>query len=65
MDVCTDVQVKAEVCDGKRPEIPNYVPQAWKKLIQDCWQDNPALRPTAQQVVTVITDTLEHDLVFA
>lgn len=43
------------VTKGERPPIPDYVPSHWKKLIEDCWRQNPTERPN----FTEICDTLE------
>lgn len=40
--------------DGKRPEMPPDCPGLWAELIQRCWQDNPAKRPTFAQVLDIL-----------
>ena len=35
---------------GVRPEVPEDTPAALKSLIEDCWNHDPALRPTATEV---------------
>lgn len=39
------------VQDGKRPIIPDDVPEGWRKLIEECWSQDPTDRPTMQDVV--------------
>ncbi len=36
---------------GKRPEIPSYVPRNYSVLMQECWADRPADRPTFNQIL--------------
>jgi serine/threonine protein kinase len=37
---------------GLRPTIPDYIPAAYKQLIEKCWAQNPHDRPTFRQIVT-------------
>lgn len=39
------------IVSGKRPTIPKDCPRAFEALIQDCWHDNPAMRPTFAQIL--------------
>jgi serine/threonine protein kinase len=39
------------ITQGKRPTIPKDCPRAFEALIQDCWHDNPAQRPTFAQIL--------------
>jgi serine/threonine protein kinase len=32
--------------DGRRPEIPGFVPEGFRKLITACWSQRPSERPT-------------------
>ena len=45
------------VINGERPPIPDYIPAHWKKLIEECWNQNPDERPN----FTTICDTLESN----
>ena len=36
--------------DNKRPEIPDGCPKSLRSLLQDCWEMEPGLRPTALQL---------------
>lgn len=50
----TIVDVKhfaSEVADGYRMPIPEEWPQPIKKLIEDCWNGSPWLRPSMQEVL--------------
>jgi serine/threonine protein kinase len=37
--------------EGKRPEIPDYVPPPVRLLLTDCWADDPDERPTFAAIV--------------
>ena len=39
-----------EISKGERPEIVEGTPPAFAKLIQDCWNQDPTLRPTMEEV---------------
>jgi len=43
------------VCSGHRPEIPADSPPPLRRLITECWADEPADRPTA----SIVSDALE------
>ena len=43
--------IEDAVVSGKRPTIPKDCPRAFEALIQDCWHDNPAQRPTFAQIM--------------
>ena len=45
-----DLSLKLEIIKGKRPNIIDGTPQAFAKLIEDCWNENPNLRPTMEEV---------------
>ena len=36
--------------EDKRPEIPESCPKSLRSLLQDCWETEPGLRPTALQL---------------
>ena len=39
-----------DIIDGERPKIVEGTPPAFAKLIEDCWQPDPNLRPTMEAV---------------
>ncbi|KAG0588653.1 hypothetical protein KC19_2G259600 [Ceratodon purpureus] len=42
------------VIGGKRPEVPEYV-EEWKhRLLSDCWEHDPAKRPSFGEIVNLI-----------
>jgi serine/threonine protein kinase len=41
-----------------RPKIPETCPPFLKKLIEECWQHDPKARPTAQEVVNVLSENM-------
>jgi serine/threonine protein kinase len=45
------ISLIVEITEGKRrPEIVEDTPPAFSKLIQDCWNPDPMLRPTMEEV---------------
>ncbi|CAI2184563.1 16177_t:CDS:2, partial [Funneliformis geosporum] len=45
-----DIHLIYEIIDGKRPKVVEGTPPAFAKLIEDCWQSDPNLRPTMEVV---------------
>lgn len=50
-------QLKKFVCDGGRPQFPDYLHKKWKNLIEKCWSQDPSDRPKFDDIVA----TLESD----
>ena len=46
----------AVALEGYRPEIPPSLPLCWRDLIVRCWDQNPALRPTFDQIQMQLRD---------
>ncbi|KAG0588636.1 hypothetical protein KC19_2G257900 [Ceratodon purpureus] len=42
------------VIGGKRPEVPQYVEEWVHRLLSDCWQNDPANRPSFGEMVNLI-----------
>lgn len=45
----------------RRPEFKFPIPPCYKKLIEDCWNDNPNKRPTFDQIVQELKNN--HDFI--
>jgi hypothetical protein len=50
-DVPNPMQLAGKVLKGVRPGIPESVPGAWAGLIERCWGQDPAGRPTFEEIV--------------
>lgn len=50
--------LESKVIAGERPEIPHSCPQAYRKLIQVCWANNPTKRPSFSEIVTTLEDII-------
>lgn len=37
--------------NGERPNIPDTIPEPFRKLISQCWHQNPENRPTSEEIV--------------
>lgn len=47
------------ICNEKeRPPLSDKMHPKLKKLISDCWQDNPELRPSFSQIITTLEDIM-------
>lgn len=46
------------IVTGKRPDIGEACPPAFRSLIQRCWQQDPSRRPTFQYIVRYLKDEL-------
>jgi serine/threonine protein kinase len=42
------------VLSGGRPELPANVPLGLREIIQDCWDENPNVRPTFGEIKTLL-----------
>ena len=54
------------ISKGLRPPLPAYVKPCVKQMIEQCWQNDPDLRPSSTQLYNLITHvirpTLKDDL---
>ncbi|RGB40790.1 kinase-like domain-containing protein [Rhizophagus diaphanus] len=49
-DMTRDIALELEIIKGKRPNIVEGTPPAFAKLMQDCWHEDPNLRPNMEDV---------------
>lgn len=45
-----------------RPEVPENTPQPLRELIQCCWAEDPAQRPTFPEIITILSEMEEQVL---
>ncbi|CAB4474327.1 unnamed protein product [Rhizophagus irregularis] len=43
-----DMNLALAICNGQRPQIPEYTPEPYAKLMKRCWDPVPTNRPTAK-----------------
>lgn len=61
-------QIYKHVSDGGRPEMPETVPENWKKLIERCYSQEPEKRPTFTEICDIlesdefVNDKIDHEL---
>ncbi len=46
------------VKSGKRPAVPESLPFGVRQLIEECWAQNPAARPTFKEVAERLKDEM-------
>ena len=50
---------------GAKPQIPHETPRFIKELIFKCWEDDPNLRPSANDIFNLISNNLPNILPYA
>ncbi|CAB4433503.1 unnamed protein product [Rhizophagus irregularis] len=45
-----DENLALAICYGQRPQIPEYTPEPYAKLMKRCWDPIPTNRPTAKEL---------------
>ncbi|CAI9088212.1 OLC1v1022487C1 [Oldenlandia corymbosa var. corymbosa] len=51
-------EIRAAICMGKRPQIPDYCNVMWAQLMGRCWDHLPEQRPTMQEVAETLDNLL-------
>ena len=41
------------------PKLPDYVPDAWRNLIESCWNSDASLRPAMSDIVEMFGNHLQ------
>ncbi|KAF8668292.1 hypothetical protein HU200_052348 [Digitaria exilis] len=59
-DNMTPLQAALGVRQGLRLDIPGSVHPRLSKLIQQCWHENPDVRPTFAEIIVELEDILHH-----
>ena len=61
-DIASDARVSCAIMDGKRPSVPKRLPFFLHPLLQDCWNKEPAQRPSFNTIVlTIQTEFYEKE----
>jgi tRNA A-37 threonylcarbamoyl transferase component Bud32 len=55
-------EIARHVLEGNRPIIPQDCPDAFRDLVTQCWATDPALRPTAEQLVTILETMFDEEI---
>jgi len=53
--------VSLDVLEGKRPQIPQECPKAFKKTMKRCWHAEAAKRPSMEEVLTFFESAITRD----
>jgi len=57
--VCShDANLARRVCSGERPDIPIEIPEFYKEFICMCWNADPLLRPSAEDLNLAMEEML-------
>ncbi|ETI47438.1 TKL protein kinase [Phytophthora nicotianae P1569] len=59
-DTKFDFEVREKVLVEQRPPINPRCPQRFAQLIEECWAQNPALRPSAPQAAEILNTILDN-----
>ncbi|KXZ53743.1 hypothetical protein GPECTOR_6g660 [Gonium pectorale] len=54
-----EVAYKVVAC-GMRPAFSPVIPEQLRRLVEDCWQSDPAARPSVQQLLSRLADLQPH-----
>jgi hypothetical protein len=54
-----DYHLSLSICGGKRPEIVENTPSYYIDLMKECWNPEPAKRPTLKILENIITEWLD------
>ncbi|RHZ86147.1 hypothetical protein Glove_54g15 [Diversispora epigaea] len=56
-DRAHDTRLIIDICNGKRPKIPDimldWIPKLYSDLMYKCWNDDPSERPTSKELRSV------------
>jgi TPR repeat protein len=55
-----EFQISLHVQGGGRPEIPEGTPKWYQELMEKCWSQNPADRPSAEEVASTLAKELDQ-----
>ncbi|CAG8575048.1 4628_t:CDS:2 [Paraglomus brasilianum] len=56
-----NAELSHDICSGTRPRIQVGTPIRYMRLMQKCWADDPDVRPSAEEVCTIIEQWLHDD----
>jgi len=59
----SEVGVIEIIKEGDRPYLPDSCHQGLKTIIEMCWEQAPEKRPTAQQVVEMLSNLVKNPLI--
>lgn len=52
--------IPTKVVEGLRPTIPKDCPKEFASLIEECWQNNPSLRPTFSEITDKLKSHVDY-----
>ncbi|RHZ84208.1 hypothetical protein Glove_84g86 [Diversispora epigaea] len=65
-DQAHDTYLMMDICYGLRPKVPdfmlNWIPEWYLDLMYQCWSDDPFERPTAADLVRLLSNIVNNDI---
>lgn len=49
-------EIADAIVEGRRPPIPEGIPSLFKQLIEQCWSQDPIMRPSFSTILDILTD---------
>ncbi|RHZ65799.1 hypothetical protein Glove_311g32 [Diversispora epigaea] len=59
-DRAHDTYLIIDICNGIRPKIPDWIPEWYSDLMNQCWSGDPSERPTAKELYDVIRNLRDN-----
>ncbi|RHZ59058.1 hypothetical protein Glove_365g30 [Diversispora epigaea] len=56
-----DLNLAMKICEGYKPEIKCEIPQIFKEIIEKCWNFEPLNRPTAEELISQLSEIIFKD----
>ncbi|KAK8880769.1 hypothetical protein M9Y10_003457 [Tritrichomonas musculus] len=54
----TVFKLQSMIVSGNRPDIPEYLPDVYKNLIERCWAQDPNDRPSFKEIKTILQNDI-------
>ncbi|RIB21153.1 kinase-like domain-containing protein [Gigaspora rosea] len=59
MDRAHNEELAKDICNGLRPTIINNTPECYAQVMKQCWDANPLIRPTVENLAVIIKEFRE------
>jgi hypothetical protein len=55
-EIDNSIQIIMRIPKGLRPSLPPSIPQSLALLVRDCWDNEPSIRPSCEQLLERLSD---------